>query len=460
MTACRSAAEPRSSIFAVAASLGLLVGCRTASLDPPPLIDGAPEVRTGFYTVHPVEDGGISVDLGVEPYGKVLFLAAQEYVETSFWKTVTDRYRGVRGVYLAGELRSELSHDRVVHSDSSGGEWVFEPDGDNDPDTFLVDTSGGGGETRVGLRFLSARIAEETMPTLFLAHRGTCFYDSINREGIYPSNTMPAFEAALEAGYQGFELDVRVTKDKKFVVSHDQDLSAATSGSGYVREQTLAELEEVWVLGSPIIPERWVTTVTSIIAAKVPSLREALERYLPDERLHRIVVDVKPDDDEDIYMAMADSISGFEDAALFEKLLYVAHSTSTLARLKELTPNAHFALEGTIGGEPFNDYTTYMPEAVGLPRGVHDTVSFNLLAVFNILRAAFAVPRLSGFLTDAEEHGYDVMFWTVDDDFRLTVLQNRELFPTYMLSDLPYAEIVAYQLELFDDEALGNAPDR
>ncbi len=68
-----------------------------------------------------------------------------------------------------------------------------------------------------------------------------------------------------------------------------------------------------------------------------------------------------------------------------------------------------------------------------------------------------ALPRLNGFLADAEAHGYDVMFWTVDDDFRLTVLQNRELFPTYLLSDAPYARIVAHQLELFDEEALVNA---
>ena len=65
---------------------------------------------------------------------------------------------------------------------------------------------------------------------------------------------------------------------------------------------------------------------------------------------------------------MADAIAGIEDPVLFEKILYVAHSTSTLARLAALTPTAHFALEGSIGGEPFNDYETYMPEAEGLPR--------------------------------------------------------------------------------------------
>ena len=40
------------------------------------------------------------------------------------------------------------------------------------------------------------------------------------------------------------------------------------------------------------------------------------------------------------------------------------------------------------------------------------------------------------------------------DDFRFTVLRNREVFPTYGLSDAPYAKIVAHQLELLDEEAL------
>ena len=88
-------------------------------------------------------------------------------------------------------------------------------------------------------------------------------------------------------------------------------------------------------------------------------------------------------------------------------------------------------------------------------------MSFNLSAVFNILRAPVAVPRLNSFLADAEEHGYDVMFWTVNDDFRFSVLRNRDIAPTYALSDAPYAKIVAHQLELFDVEALAmDAADR
>ena len=37
----------------------------------------------------------------------------------------------------------------------------------------------------------------------------------------YPENTMPSFRAAVEQGYEMIELDVRATKDDRFVLLHD-----------------------------------------------------------------------------------------------------------------------------------------------------------------------------------------------------------------------------------------------
>ena len=48
---------------------------------------------------------------------------------------------------------------------------------------------------------------------LFQAHKG------VSTEN--PENTMPAFVAAVQQGYQIIELDVSVTKDQKFVMLHD-----------------------------------------------------------------------------------------------------------------------------------------------------------------------------------------------------------------------------------------------
>lgn len=69
-----------------------------------------------------------------------------------------------------------------------------------------------------------------------LAHRGY--------SGKAPENTMDAFELALEAGADGLELDVHITKDGEVVVIHDDTIDRTTNGSGRVEDYTYAELAE------------------------------------------------------------------------------------------------------------------------------------------------------------------------------------------------------------------------
>ncbi len=67
------------------------------------------------------------------------------------------------------------------------------------------------------------------------AHRGY--------SGRYPENTMEAFRGAYEAGADGIELDVQLSKDGQIVIIHDETLDRTTTGKGYVKDHTLAELK-------------------------------------------------------------------------------------------------------------------------------------------------------------------------------------------------------------------------
>ena len=73
--------------------------------------------------------------------------------------------------------------------------------------------------------------------TLNIAHRGY--------SGAYPENTMPAFEAAVEAGADGVEFDVQFTKDGALVIMHDETVDRTTDGHGFVKDHTLAELKSL-----------------------------------------------------------------------------------------------------------------------------------------------------------------------------------------------------------------------
>lgn len=79
---------------------------------------------------------------------------------------------------------------------------------------------------------------------LVVAHRGA----SIEQ----PENTIEAFEAAIDAGADAVEFDVRMTADGHAVVMHDADVSRTTGGTGLVSEMTL---EEIRKLGVPTLEE-------------------------------------------------------------------------------------------------------------------------------------------------------------------------------------------------------------
>jgi glycerophosphoryl diester phosphodiesterase len=67
------------------------------------------------------------------------------------------------------------------------------------------------------------------------AHRG--FSDAA------PENTLPALEAALAAGADVAEIDVKLTSDGHLVLMHDATLDRTTSGQGPVGAMTLAQIK-------------------------------------------------------------------------------------------------------------------------------------------------------------------------------------------------------------------------
>ncbi len=72
---------------------------------------------------------------------------------------------------------------------------------------------------------------------LVIAHRGG--------SGLWPENTLYAFERAAAMGVDVIELDVRATADGALVVMHDATVDRTTGGSGRVGEMTLGELKRL-----------------------------------------------------------------------------------------------------------------------------------------------------------------------------------------------------------------------
>lgn len=71
----------------------------------------------------------------------------------------------------------------------------------------------------------------------FCAHRGL--------SALMPENTLPAFAAAIALGADEIEWDVRLTRDGRMIVSHDDELERISDGKGTVGDYTLKELREL-----------------------------------------------------------------------------------------------------------------------------------------------------------------------------------------------------------------------
>ena len=65
---------------------------------------------------------------------------------------------------------------------------------------------------------------------LVIAHRGGA--------GLFPENTLYAFEQSWKMGVDVLELDVRETADGKLVVMHDRTVDRTTDGNGQIGEMT------------------------------------------------------------------------------------------------------------------------------------------------------------------------------------------------------------------------------
>ena len=83
----------------------------------------------------------------------------------------------------------------------------------------------------------------------------------------HPENTLPAFEAAIEAGADFFELDVRTTSDGRLVLMHDGTVNRTTGGTGKVRELTFDQVRAL---------DAGAKFDAKFAGTKVPTFEEAL----------------------------------------------------------------------------------------------------------------------------------------------------------------------------------------
>ena len=216
---------------------------------------------------------------------------------------------------------------------------------------------------------------------LVVGHRGSA--------ATHPENTLPSFRAAIDAGADAVELDVRVSADGVAVVMHDADVGRTTSGSGLVHELTLAELKRLDASGG------WGGT------HEVPTLAEVLE--LASGRV-AVNLEIKnlpgePGFDGPVEAAVEAAIGDLERVGFADPVLVTSFNWSSIERSRALAPD--------------------------LPTGFLSLAAVAPVAALDYVRQAghpFVLPSVlalrpagPGFVDEAHRHGVRVGTWTVDD---------------------------------------------
>ncbi len=221
-----------------------------------------------------------------------------------------------------------------------------------------------------------------------MAHRGG--------EGLWPSNTLYAFERAISLSADALELDIQSTADGVLVVRHDPFVESTTNGSGEIRSFSLAELKKLdagytWTNdGGKTFPFRGQ-------GITIPTLEEVFSAF-PGILLN---IDIKPEE------------------------------PSVVHRFCEML-NAYLrqgqVIVGSFSGRQMDLFRRQCPE-VRPAAGMRETQRFLIMhrlfldRFYHSPAYAFQIPEYAGrlhvatprFIRRAHARGFQVHVWTVND---------------------------------------------
>ncbi len=223
---------------------------------------------------------------------------------------------------------------------------------------------------------------------LVIAHQGG--------DGLWPSNTLFAFERAADLGADVIETDMHMTSDGVLVFSHDDMVDRLSNGAGQIKEMTFAQLKSLdagyrWSNdGGQTFPYR-------DMGITYPSVAEVFAA-MPAMRFN---IDMKQTDPP-VYEAFCDLIREYR---MENRVLAASFHDTNIKAFRQICP-------GVATSAAQNETRDFV------------LANFVMLGrTFSPPYQAFQVPLSSGgipiitrrFVTAAHERGVRVDVWTIDD---------------------------------------------
>ncbi|MCG1023797.1 glycerophosphodiester phosphodiesterase [Sutcliffiella horikoshii] len=238
---------------------------------------------------------------------------------------------------------------------------------------------------------------------LVIAHQGG--------EHLAPSNTMIAFEQAVDMGVDVLETDIHMTKDGHLVAIHDPTVDRTTDGKGLVSDLTLEEIQQldagyhfVDLEGKNSFRGKGVT---------IPTVEEMFKAF-PDTRIEIEIKDTNPPEK---YEEIARKLWELAVQYKREDTLLVASFDQEIL-------------------STFNSFTEGQVALVGGRQEITRFVLFHKLFVRNLYKPqvdAFQVPLQESIfdltnqrlIRDAQRSGVQMHYWTIDDKETMRYLLER-----------------------------------
>ncbi|HBZ94214.1 MAG TPA: glycerophosphodiester phosphodiesterase [Pseudomonas sp.] len=223
---------------------------------------------------------------------------------------------------------------------------------------------------------------------LVIAHRGGA--------GLWPENTLFAFERAAALGVDMLEMDLHLSRDARLVVIHDDTLERTTNGQGPVAQFNLAELQALdagyqWTAdGGQSYPYRGqgtrIATLEEVFQ-RLPLMPKVLDLKVPDVGMEAVLCEM---------LAAYDQL---------DRVIVGSFHERSLQRFRQLCPEV-----ATSAG----------------PISVRLLLALNWLGLSDVLSPSYSAlhipPQRSGLtlatprlVRNAQHRGLQVHLWTINE---------------------------------------------
>jgi glycerophosphoryl diester phosphodiesterase len=246
--------------------------------------------------------------------------------------------------------------------------------------TACSPSGGGGGATMLpdGLPGFFDCLRERAA-TAVAAHRG-------GPEPGYAENSVETFSHTLSQGAALMEIDIARTRDGALVLMHDDELDRTTTGSGLVRDHTLAELRALQLEDEN----------GQALDAHPPTLREALDWAAGRTILE---LDVKRG------VSYEDVLAEVRDADALGRVIFITYSDDAAVRVHGLAPEMMLS----VSIDDVSDLDALESRGIDLTRVLAWTGTGEPNAALNVALAQRGVETIFGTLGNPE-HSWDGRF--------------------------------------------------